>query len=330
MPANLTPEYLAAEERFRQATSTAEKIEALEAMLTCIPKHKGTEHMRADIKRRLSRLRQEASQKKGGGDRFAFARIERQGAGQVVLLGYPNVGKSALLSALTHAHSPVADYPFTTQFPIPGMMDYKDVQVQIIDTPPTAPALMEPWVPDLLRRADGVLLVADLSSDDVLEQVEALPEMLAKVRIVLCSCLPKPETREPFMTYRPTLVVANKADTEGASERQALLEELCQDRFPIAAVSAMEPESLEPLRAEIWKLLGMIRVYAKEPGHPPDREAPFVLKQGSTVQDLAVRIHKGLLEHFPYARIWGSAKFPGQNVERDYVLQDGDVVELHR
>ncbi|MCC6443052.1 MAG: 50S ribosome-binding GTPase [Armatimonadetes bacterium] len=330
MPANLTPDYRAAEERFRQAESIPEKIVALEEMMAVIPKHKGTEHMQADIRRRLAKLRQEAREKKAHGDRFAFTQIERQGAGQVAVIGYPNVGKSALLSATTHAHSTVADYPFTTQIPIPGMMDYEDVQIQLIDAPPMTADLMESWMPDIIRRADAVLLVVSLGSDDCLEQAEGVIERLHRIKIILCDRAPEMEKREALFVYRPALVIANQEDREGASERLLLVEELCRDRFPVVPVSAVDPDQLSQFRKAVWNMLDMIRVYGKEPGHPADMNSPFVLKRGSTVLDLATRIHKGLLAEYPYARIWGSARFPGQNVDRDYRLQDGDVVELHR
>ena len=137
MPANLTPEYLAAEEEFKSAQSHEEKIAALERMLSTVPKHKGTEKLQADIKRRLSRERKEGH-KKGGARTVPFWLVKKEGAGQVALIGPPNAGKSSLLAALTNARPEVADYPFTTHAPTPGMMAYENIQVQLIDLPPVS------------------------------------------------------------------------------------------------------------------------------------------------------------------------------------------------
>jgi len=86
---------------------------------------------------------------------------------------------------------------------------------------------------------------------------------------------------------------------------------------------------LDAVRAHLFRALDKIRVYTKEPGKKPDLAAPFVLAQGATILDLARTVHKEVAERLKFARIWGSAKFDGQQVEREHVLIDGDVVELH-
>src|SRR5439155_12002063 len=173
MPANLTPVYHEAERQFQQAETIPEKIEALQQMLAVIPKHKGTEHMRAELRRRLSKLRQEAQESgKGHSAREALLHIERQGAGQVMLVGAPNTGKSSLVAALTHAHPAVAEYPFTTQLPLPGMMPYGDIQIELVDAPPIALEYFEPWQGDLSRRADAALLGAGRAAAALLDEVE--------------------------------------------------------------------------------------------------------------------------------------------------------------
>jgi small GTP-binding protein len=338
MPANLTPVYHEAERQFQQASTIPEKIEALQHMLAVIPKHKGTEHMRADLRRRLAKLRQEAQQgSKTQSARDALLHVERQGAGQVALVGAPNTGKSALVGALTHARPAVAEYPFTTQLPLPGMMPYGGIQIQLVDTPPITPEYYEPWQGDLVRRADAALLVADLAEDALLEQVEDVLERLRQSKAVLCA-EPPPEP-EPFVAYVPTLLVANKCEAPGAAERSEILCELFGERFPIWSVSAQTGAGLEALRDAIYRRLGILRVFSKPPGKPPDLETPFVLKQGSTVIDLAGMVHKDFLTGLKSARVWGSpisaspsgsAKYPGQAVERDHILADGDIVELHR
>src|SRR5262249_58876055 len=203
MPANLTPVYHEAERQFQQAETIPEKIEALQQMLAVMPKHKGTEHMRAELRRRLSKLRQEAQEAgRRQGGREALTHVDRQGAGQVALAGAPNTGKSALVGALTHARPAVAEYPFTTQFPAPGMMPYGGIQIQLVDTPPIAPEYYEPWQGDLIRRADAALLVADLAEDGLLEEVEDVVERLGQSRIALCG--EPPAGPEPGIAFLRT------------------------------------------------------------------------------------------------------------------------------
>src|SRR5437762_1488373 len=116
MPANLTPQYMDAERRFKEAQSVTDKIAALEEMMATIPKHKGTEKLQADLKKKMSAFRKESEQAKKGGRRESFV-VEREGARQLALAGCPNSGKSQLLRALTHATPEVAEYPYTTRMP---------------------------------------------------------------------------------------------------------------------------------------------------------------------------------------------------------------------
>ncbi len=330
MPANLPPEFLEARERFERAETIAEKIEAIQEMLALLPKHKGTEKLYADLRRRLSKLRQMEQQAKRGKSTFnPTAHIVRQGAGQVALVGYPNVGKSSLLNALTGAQSRVADFPYSTPLPVPAMMQFENVQIQLIDTPPISHEYFEPWVGDLARRSDAVVLVVDLGSDDLLDQVDVVRERLRQIKVELVSELPNDAKCDKRIAYRRTTIAANKVDADGALDRLEILRELYGDQFLIIPTSAITGEGLDELRRTIWQMLDAIRVYTKRPGEKPDLSSPFILKRGSTVLDLAEAIHNDLAERLKCARVWGSAKFPGQSVERDYVLQEGDIVELH-
>ena len=171
MPANLTPQYLEAEEAYRRAKTQQEKLAALEEMLRSIPKHKGTEKMQADIKRRIAKLRDEAARaaKKGKADPY---RVEREGAGQVFVVGPPNSGKSSVVAALTSAKVVVADYPFATSAPVPGMMKHENVLIQLVDTPPITPDTFPPAMAAALRGGDGLLVTIDASSDDCLDMLE--------------------------------------------------------------------------------------------------------------------------------------------------------------
>ena len=130
MPANLTPQYLEAELKFKQAKTTPDKIKALEVMMAVIPKHKGTERLRGQLKSRMAKLKEELQKRPTVGRAEQVYNIKREGAAQVVLLGLPNSGKSSLLSRITNASSEVADYPFTTQKPVPGMMKFENLQIQ--------------------------------------------------------------------------------------------------------------------------------------------------------------------------------------------------------
>jgi len=328
MPANLTPQYLEADRRFRQAKTPAEKIAALEDMLALIPKHKGTEKMQADLKRRLSRAREEAQKKGKSGARSYGYHVPREGAGQVVLVGPPNSGKSALLAMLTNAEPEVADYPFTTRKPLPGMVEFENIQIQLVDLPPLSPDWTEGWVFALIRVADLALVVVDLASDVCLEQIEHVKAQLAAHKIKLVGHRYAGELGAGEAAIR-TLLVGNKADVEGAGERAAMLEELYASEFPVLTVSAATGSNLEALRCALYAGLDILRVYTKAPGKKSDSQAPFVLKKGATVGDVAASVHKDFAAALKFAKIWGGEKYDGQRVTRDYVVQDGDVIELH-
>ena len=324
MPANLTPDYLAAERSFREAKSPQEKIAALEEMLATIPKHKGTEKMQADIKRRLAKMRQAATERraKGGGLDLFF--VEKHGAGQIVLVGTPNSGKSALLAATTKARVVVAPYPFATHAPVPGMMPFEDVQIQLVDLPPVTPGNVVPGMTGTIRNADAILVCVDLGAADLLEQVETCQEVLESRGIVR----PGREVPEGGLA-KPMIIVGTKADLPGAADNFAALKELHADLAPMVATSAETGQGLTDLARLCFDVLGVIRVYSKEPGKPADLRQPFILPRGSTVLNLAEAIHRDMAKELKRARIWGSEKYDGQPVQRDHVLADKDVIELH-
>jgi len=329
MPANLPPQYHKAEIEFRGASTPAERLEKLREMYRLLPKHKGTEKLQSDLKQKISRLKDElegaaAAGKKGG----VSHRVPHEGAGQIVLVGPPNAGKSAILAALTHAHPEVAAYPFTTRTPQPGIMMWQDVPVQLVDLPPVAPEFLEPWVPSIIRSADAALLVADLGSDDVAEAIDAVLQKLDATHTELVGTLPF-DVEDETTRHLKTILVANKTDAESAGERLDVVRELFEPRFPILPVSVESRQGLETLREAAYHLLGVLRVYTKVPGKPVDRSRPFTVPIGSTILDLARDIHKDFEHSLKFARIWGSGVFEGQTVKRDHELQDCDVVELH-
>src|SRR5438132_1597187 len=297
MPANLTPQYLEAERRFREATTVDEQLAALDEMMATIPKHKGTERMRADIRRRMAKLRTDAARKRAVGRAPTWQHVPREGAGQVALVGPPNAGKSRLLAALSNAAPVVAPYPFATRMPLPGMVDFENVKLQLSDLPPSAPETAEPWLFALIRQADAALLVADIESDDLLSSLEDTLDLAGRFNLRL--------VRNASDGGVPTLLVAAKADVPGAAERLEILREVFAGRFPILAVSGEAGTNMDTLRKEMFQLLNVIRVYTKVPGRRADRSTPFVLKRGATVQDAAGAVHKDFAERLKYARIRG-------------------------
>jgi len=338
MPANLTPQYLAAEQRFKEAVTPQEKISCLEEMMATIPKHKGTEKMRADLKRRMARLRDEAQRKSHTSSRAsAIYSVHREGAGQVVLAGAPNSGKSSLLARLSHATPDIGDYPFTTRLPQPGMMRFQNVQVQIVDMPPITERSYEPWMAGILRSADVVLLVVDVASPDVLDEADEVLRVLEGSRLRLDGAGgPTGEVEGGSIATRRTLLVANKCDGNQAADDLPILREFFAARFPILPVSSVTGEGIEELRHAVFEALDVVRVFTKVPGQKPDTEsAPFVLKRGSTVLDLARAVHRDLALSLQFARLWSSGRgagrliHDGQMVDRTHVLEDDDLVELH-
>jgi len=326
MPANLPPDYFEAEKRYRAAKTPREKIACLEQMLTIMPKHKGTDKLRADLRRRISKLKDASRSKKSVGKRDSAFHIDKEGAGQVPVLGPANVGKSALVAALTNASPQVADFPNTTWQPTPGMMPVGDIQIQLIDTPPLDREYVEPELMDLIRRADLILLVVDLQTDPM-QQLEDTTAMLDEFRIVPLR-LKERYAGQPGLTFIPFLVLANKNDDHRSDENFEILCELLEDDWPMLSVSATTGRNLETLKQMVTARLEIIRVYSKAPGKDPDTNTPFVLKKGSTVADFAGKVHQDFVKNLKMARVLGQSVFDGQKVQRDHVLHDGDVVEL--
>jgi len=329
MPANLTPQYMAAEERYKSAKDDRERMKALKEMLATIPKHKGTEKLQAEIKRKIARLKDELEVKKSkGGHRFNFS-VERDGAGQVMVVGPANVGKSALINALTGANLEVRDYPFSTRIFHPAMMPVKDVQVQLVDLPALSENYVENWLSSMIRISDMAMIVVDISRDDVLEQMETTLKILESFKIKLQGKIPEEAEDDVHWVCLKTLVVGNKADLPVASENFQIIEELYGDRFEIIPVSAKNQTNLDSIRHSVLEILDIIRVYSKRPGHEPEMEKPFTFRRGETVMDFAKAVHKDFSKKLRFARVWGKEVFDGQRINKDYILQDGDVIELH-
>lgn len=328
MPANLPPQYFDAEKKYREARTTQEKIQALREMLAIIPKHKGTEKLQAELKSKIAKLKEE--QKKRPTTAHSEQKLfpGREGAARACLIGPPNSGKSLILTRLTRARPQVAAYPYSTYKPEVGMMEYEDIQIQLVDMPPITRERAEYWQLEIARQSDLVLLILDLSSPDPKKDLSDIENKLRESNITLVG---KGERDDSILgpTRKRTIILANKIDLSGTPIVFSTIKELFASEFPIYAISAKNGTGIEELRETIFKELEIIRVYTKEPGTPPDMKAPLILKRGSTVLDAARGIHKDFQEKLKYARLWGSSKFEGQRVERTYVLQDKDIVEFH-
>jgi ribosome-interacting GTPase 1 len=333
MAVNASPMYAKAEERYRSAHAPAEKVAALEEMLRLVPKHKSSEKLQAQLKQKLKAAREEMQKGHGRGGGHGQAdlfHVPRQGAGQVLLMGAPNVGKSALVRALTHAKVEVADFPFSTHAAVPGMAHHEDVPIQLVDMPPVMNGHAQPGMMHAYRAADIVLVVVDLSAIELIDQYEQCLRLFGEhhLRPVSTPALVLDEEEAADLPKR-VLVAANKCDTAGAMDNFEGFRDLCGGSLKMLPVSAADGSGLAGMMGALFELLNVIRIYAKKPGKPVDRESPFILPVGATVADMAHLVHRELAEHLRSARVWGGGVHDGQQVHATHVLADRCVVELH-
>ena len=314
MPANLPPTYYKLKHEHEAAKTDAERLVLLEEMLRIIPKHKGSEKVVADLRRRIARIKkgESAAGGKKGARKGYSEHIPKQGAGQIVLLGPPNSGKSQLLATFTKAKPDVSPTPYTTTTPLIGMLRYENIQFQLIDTPSLMPDFVSPTVLTLARNADLVLIVINLASDELLEDLE-----------MVLTVLDAAELRE-----EKPLVVGNQLDAPDADARLEILTEFYGESVQLYPISALTGEGKDDLLRGLYSALDILRIYPKAPGKPLERENPIVLPIGATVLDAATGLHKDFAE-FRFARIWGPQWHDGQPVSRNDVVYDGDVVEFH-
>jgi len=370
--------------------SIPEKIKLMREFISLVPKHKGTSKLLANVRRRIADLEHELERSKArrkGGRGRSFS-IPKEGAGQIVILGPTNVGRSSLLVSVTNAKPEVGPLPHTTQKPVPGMLPYQDVQFQLIE----APALVEgaadgrmdgPQILGLARNADGLVLMVDLSENPA-EQFEMIRSELEKSGImiekpegqvevnrrsygvgiqitgggVLVDCTGD-DLRRLLNSYRinsalvrirgkvslddiedslfsssvnkPAILITNKMDVARAEEKLLYLREALKERgIPLLPVSCKNNQGLAKLGESIFNMLGIIRIYTKEPAEKEPSRKPIVVEEETRVIDIAKKLHSELYRKFKYARIWGpSAKYPGEKVGSGHVLKDGDVIEVH-
>jgi len=392
MPTNLPPEAMDKWEEVEAAKNPREKMEKMQEFLKFVPQHKGTMKLRGEIKRKISLIRDDLENKKrkgtgksSGGPKLF---IEKEGSAQIALVGMTNVGKSCLMSATTNSKVVVTPTPFSTHEPVPGIMNYFDVQFQIVE----APAVMEgasegkaggQVTLGLARNADGVILMVDLSLDPV-AQLELILAELEKSRVLVskpsggrvevdrrhagvglriiivgrlidCNMRDVEEMLRGYRindaivrisgevslddvenavyentVYKPAVIVGNKLDLKGAQANLRYLKTFVKDKLPVVAMSCENKTGIEELGKALFESLGIIRIYTKEPGNRVRSDHPFALRKGATMNELAKNIHKELLSNFMFAMVWAKRlPFSPKKVGLNFVLEDGDVVEIH-
>lgn len=344
MPANLTADYRKAEAEYRQASEPVERLACLKEMLRTIPKHKGTDHLQADIKTRIKDLTEElAGPGKGARRSGPVHAVRADGAAQIALLGPPNAGKSSLHARLTGSKTDIGPYPLTTREPVPGMLPFEDTHLQLVDLPPISADFIEPWIVNALQPADGAMLIVDISDPDCLDQVPAVLDQLAKKKVFLLESWPglsdtpaaaevdaeDDEDLDPFRIELPALLVANKSDLDPEPEDVRILEELLGVTFPTVFCSAETGAGCDAIAPLLFRALEVVRVYTKSPGKPFERDKPFTVRSGDSIHDVARLVHKDFAKGLRYARVWGDGVFDGQQVGPDHRVRDGEIVELH-
>jgi len=328
MPANLPPQYFDVEKKLKTANDLHEKIAIMEELLSIIPKHKGTEKLQALYKTKIAKLKTKIDKKPLKAKHAASFHINRAGAGQIILIGPPNCGKSTLIRSLTNATPEIGNYPFTTHTAMPAMLKYKDIQIQLVDIPPVTPDYFEYWQAELIKSADAALIMVDLGKPEGALDFLALLEKLKEKNIEII-----PENKKTSNDNRNikkrALILANKSDLPQAENNLESLKEILEPGFEVILISASRLDNLKELINKIFLLLDVLRVYSKTPGKKASLDEPYVFKKGSTLIDMAKAVHRDFANKLKFARLWSKNQYNGQKINRDYILQDGDIIELH-
>lgn len=300
MPINAHPEYLAAERAYLSAETKEQKIRALKKMISLAPSHKGAENLRSQLKRRLAKLKytneKEVKKKKSGKEG-----IKKEDM-QAVLVGETNTGKSSLLKLLTNSSPEIADYEFTTKTSLVGMMDYYGSKIQLIEIPAIE---SEYYDRGLANSAEMILLV--------ITSLNQIPRIKTE--------LEKSEGKQ--------IIIFNKSDLLDKNEKRKIFATLQSKKYNFILLSTKNREGIEELKDKIFRDLGKIRIYTKEPGKETKKEKPMILNPEATVKEVAEKILKGFSKSVKETRLWGpSSKFPGQVVGLKHKLKDLDIVEF--
>jgi ribosome-interacting GTPase 1 len=389
MPTNLPPDAKKKWEEVEATRNPREKLKLLREFLSLVPRHKGTARLCVNVKKQIANLEKEIEEKKRKkiGKTGPKIFVEKEGAAQIVILGPTKAGRSSLLKTVTNAKVEVSPNPYTTRVPVPGTLDYEDVQFQIVEVPALMQGSSEgkAWGLQSLaiaRNADGIILMVDLAENPV-GQLSLILDEMEKARIVVNRPKGHVEIERKYMgaglrivvtgrlvdctfrdveemlknygftdgvvkvsgdagldeiedaifqstLYKPSVIVANKIDDESAEANLKSLEAFVDGKLPIIAVSCKTKQGLEKLGQTLFRTLDVIRVYTKEPNERQFSKKPFILKSSATIQDLAKSIHSDFRENFAFAKVWSDRLvFSPQKVGSSFVLQDGDIVEIH-
>lgn len=366
MPANVSYEFGVAQKKYDEAKTDEEKVIALQGMLSSAPTHKGSENLRRDISKRIADLKNKiekraAAVKKTG----RSVGIKKEGAGQVVIIGLANSGKSTFLTKFTNAKPVIASYPYTTTKPEIGILNYGGALIQIVELPSFLESKeMANQLLSIVRSADAVIItVPDYSK----EQIDKIIKIVETQDIYITKRRPNIDLTKgqylgiTFINEQNLMIPKEKAiallkDSGYRSHTVVLgqktnMEDLLLLMNPRAvyhpAIVVSMPFSKNnqtlttyknlkifdfkdetKITEEIFKMVNKIIVYTKKPGQKADLSDPLVLEKGTTVTEAAKQIHKSISKDLKSAKVWGSTRFPGQNVSKNYILKDNDVVEF--
>lgn len=303
MPINVNdPEYVNAEKKYDEATTTEEKLMALKKMISHAPKHKGGENLRQQLTTRRKKLEQQLEKKKKSGKSTQIG--IKKGDMQAIIVGNTNSGKSTLLKLLTNAKPRISESKFTTNKPIIGIMPYLNTQIQLIEIPAIEG---EHFDKSLAHTADTVLIVINL-----LNELKKLEEDL-------------------YITTGKRIILFNKSDQLNENEKRKISSFLQSKKYNFIMISCIPHwpnNNIEELKEKIFNSFNIVRIFTKEP-RKEKMNKPMIMKPNSTVKDAAEKILKGLSKKIKSTRIWGpSSKFSGQKVGLNHILKDMDTVEF--
>jgi len=310
MPANLPPQFFELQKKLKKTSETEEKILILKEMLAICPKHKGTEKVQEDLKRKIAKLKKEVQREKKGKRGIDFYTVLREGAGQVVIIGPPNSGKTSLVNLLTRSQFKVADYPFSTTLPQPAMMPFENIQIQLVDTPPLTKEFCPGWMKNLILNCDLILAVFDLADPEIENKIKEIEEILKNWKI-----------------EKEVLFLGNKSDILEKEKQRKILENT-EIEFLISTKKP-ENEKISKIKKKIFEKLKIVRVYSKKPGKEPDFERPFIFKKGTKLLDLIEEINPQILSKFKKAKLFRKNLPHPKIVGKEYELKDEDIIEIH-
>jgi len=308
MPANLPPQFFELQKKLKENLPLREKIEILKEMLAVCPKHKGTEKVQRELKRKIAKFKKELKIEKKQKKREDFYTIKKEGGGQVVICGPPNSGKTSLVNALSQTDFKVREYPFTTTIPKTAMMDFEDIKIQLIDTPPLTKEFSPGWLKNILQNSDLILVL--------FEPREKLRKNTKEIEEIF---------QNWNLKEKRILFLVNKIDLLTEKEKENVLKE----GKIYLGISVSQKTNLEKLKEEIFKNLEIVRVYSKKPGREPDFSHPFILKKGTTLFELIEQIHKDFLKSFKFAKLYQKEIKNPLLVGKEYILKDKDIIEIH-